>query len=59
MFVRKVIKKNKAAGKTYEYYRLTHSYIVDNKTRQRVVLNLGILEDLPRDKHKLLADKFE
>lgn len=47
------------AGKIYEYYRLTHSYRIGNKTRQQVLLNLGTLEDVPADKHKLLADRIE
>lgn len=59
MFVRKVIKKNKNVGKSYEYYRLTHSYRVGNKTRQQVLLNLGTLENLSKDKHKALADRIE
>lgn len=59
MFIRKVIKKNKNADKTYEYYRLTHSYRVGSKTRQRVLLNLGTLENFSTDKHKALADRIE
>lgn len=59
MFIRKVTKKNKNSDKTYDYYRLTHSYRVGNKTRQRVLLNLGKLENLAEDKHKVLADKIE
>lgn len=59
MFICKVIKKNKNTDKTYEYYRLTHSYRIGSKTRQRVLLNLGKLESLPIDKHKVLADRIE
>jgi len=59
MFIRKVIKKNKNADKSYEYYRLTHSYRVGDKTRQQVLLNLGTLEQLSTDKHKALADRIE
>jgi len=59
MFIRKVIKKNKNVDKSYEYYRLTHSYRVGNKTRQQVLLNLGTLTEVPRDKHKMLADRIE
>jgi len=59
MFIRAVDKKNKQEGKTYRYYRLVHSYRIGDKTRQQVLLNLGSLEDLPREKHKLLADKIE
>lgn len=59
MFIRKVIKKNVKSDKAYEYYRLTHSYRVGNKTRQEVILNLGTLEDFPKDKLKALADCIE
>ncbi|HUX57433.1 MAG TPA: IS1634 family transposase [Bacteroidales bacterium] len=59
MFIRAVDKKNKKEGKAYRYYRLIHSYRVGDKTRQQVLLNLGSLEELPREKHKLLADKIE
>lgn len=59
MFIRKVIKKNKNTEVSYTYFRLTHSYRIGNKTRQRVLLNLGRLEDLPDDKHKALADRIE
>ncbi|NNK23814.1 MAG: IS1634 family transposase [Winogradskyella sp.] len=59
MYIRKVNKKNKNSDKIYTYYRLTHSYRIGNKTRQRVLLNLGKLEDLSADKHKALADRIE
>ena len=59
MFIRVVDKKNRKDGKTYKYYRLVHSYRVGNKTRQQVILNLGKLENLPRQKHKFLADRIE
>ena len=59
MFIRKVTKKNKTSDKTYDYYRLTHSYRVGNKTRQQVILNLGRLKNLPKDKYKPLADRIE
>ncbi len=59
MFIRKVEKKNKNTDKSYLYYRLTHSYRIGNKTRQRVLLNLGKLESISTDKHKALADRIE
>lgn len=59
MFIRKVNKKNKNSDKSYTYYRLTHSYRVGDKTRQRVLLNLGKLEGISTDKHKALADRIE
>lgn len=59
MFIRKVTKKNKNSDKVYDYYRLTYSYKVGDKSRQQVLLNLGTLEGLPREKHKILADRIE
>lgn len=59
MYVRKVTKKNNKPGKSYQYYRLIHAYRIGDKTRQKVVLNLGKLEELSPDKHKLLADRIE
>ena len=59
MFIRAVDKKNHKDGKVYRYYRLVHSYRIGDKPRQQVLLNLGTLEDLPREKHKLLADRIE
>jgi hypothetical protein len=59
MFIRTVEKRNRKEGKAYTYYRLVHSYRVGNKTRQQVILNLGTLEELPRERHKLLADRIE
>jgi hypothetical protein len=59
MFIRAVVKKDKSKQKSYTYYRLTHSYRVGNKTRQVVVLNLGKLEGLEKELHKLLANRIE
>jgi hypothetical protein len=59
MFIRKVIKKNKNGDKSYDYFRLTHSYRVGNKNRQQVILNLGTLEGVDSQKHKALADRIE
>lgn len=59
MYIRKVDKKNKNLDKTYTYYRLVHGYKVGNKVRQQTLLNLGKLEDTPKDLHKPLADRIE
>ena len=45
--------------KVYEYFRLVHSYKIDNKIRQQTIINLGKLEELPKEKHKLQADRIE
>ena len=59
MYIRKVEKKNKNRDKTYSYYRLVHGYKVGAKVRQQSLLNLGKLEEVPRDLHKTLADRIE
>jgi len=59
MFISKVYKKNKNSDKNYQYYRLMRSYRIGNKTRQEFILNLGTLDELPAEKHKLLADRIE
>ena len=59
MFISKVYKKNKKSDKKYLYYRLMRSYRIGNKPRQEFILNLGTLEKLPKEKHKLLADRIE
>jgi len=59
MFISKVYKKNKKSDKIYKYFRLMRSYRIGNKIRHEFVLNLGTLEELPVEKHKLLADRIE
>ena len=59
MFIRGINKKNKDGSKVYTYYRLSHTYKVGRKVRQQTIINLGKLEGLPKDKHKLLANRIE
>ena len=59
MFIRGINKKNKDGNKIYTYYRLARTYKVGNKVRQETIINLGKLDDLPKEKHKLLADRIE
>ena len=59
MFIKKISKPDRTGNKTYTYYRLVHSYKVGNKNRQQTILNLGKLETIPKEKHKLLADRIE
>lgn len=59
VYIRTVHKKNKNSAKVYTYYRLIHAYRIGDKRRQINILNLGKLEDLPKDKHKILADRIE
>ncbi|MDI9562534.1 MAG: IS1634 family transposase [Pseudomonadota bacterium] len=59
MFVKKIIKQNKHSDKQYTYYRLVHTYKIGNKVRHQNILSLGGLETLPRERHKVLADRIE
>jgi hypothetical protein len=59
MFIRGITKKNKEGNKIYTYYRLARTYKVGSKVRQDTVINLGKLEGLPKEKHKLLANRIE
>jgi transposase len=59
MFIKKIDKSNPKKGKVYFTYRLCESYRIDNKVRHRCILNLGKLEDVPREYHKLLCDRIE
>jgi len=56
MFIREVVKKTN--GKEYIQHKLIESYRTNAGPRQKLVLNLGIL-DLPKDKWKILADCIE
>jgi len=59
MFIKQIKKKNKNSDKEYIYYRLVHTYKIGNKPRHQNILNLGKLEQLPRNLHKALADRIE
>ncbi len=59
MFISKVYKKNTKSDKSYMYFRLMRSYRIGNKTRHELVLNLGTLEELPVERHKILSDRIE
>jgi hypothetical protein len=59
MFIKKIDKSSKKTGKVYFTYRLCESYRIDNKVRHRNLLNLGKLEGISREYHKLLCDRIE
>lgn len=59
MFIKKIDKSNPKKGKVYFTYRLCESYRIDNKVRHRSILNLGRMEDVPHEYHKLLCDRVE
>lgn len=60
MFIKSIVKTDKATGKIYQYYRLCESFRIGNKTRHRNILSLGKLEELPSEiDRKILADRIE
>ncbi len=59
MFLKRITKPDRKGKKTYTYYRLVHSYKIGKKIRQQTIINLGKLDELSKDKHKLLADRIE
>ena len=59
MFIKKIVKKDRKGNKSYVYYRLVHSYKVGTKNRQQTIINLGKLEGIPKESHKMLADRIE
>ena len=59
MFIKKISKPDRKGNNIYTYYRLVRSYKVGNKNRQQTIHQLGKLENIPREKHKLLADRIE
>lgn len=58
MFIKKIDKGQKG-GKVYSYYRLCHSIRIGGKTRHDNLLNLGTLEELQVEEHKMLANRIE
>ena len=59
MFIRRVQHTNKKNRKAYATYKLVDSIRTERGPRQRVILNLGVDFDLPKDKWKDLANCIE
>lgn len=60
MFIKKINKKDRQGKLKYSYYRLCESFRIGKNVRQKTVLSLGKLTELPsEDQHKLLADRIE
>lgn len=57
MYIRK--SKERKSGKMYESFRLVESVRIDNKPRQRTVLNLGADFSIPTERHKELCGLIE
>jgi transposase len=59
MFIRKVPHKNRKNRKEYYTYKLVDSIRTERGPRQRVILNLGVGFDLPKEQWKDLANCIE
>ena len=60
MFIKSIVKVNKATGERKEHFRLCESYRVDNAVRHRIILHLGPLEELPdAEQRKALGKRIE
>ena len=59
MFIRKVAHKNRKNHKKYYTHKLVDSIRTERGPRQRVILNLGVAFDLPREQWKDLANCIE
>ena len=53
MFVKPSSKYNKTTKKRYSIYQLCESYRLDGHVRQRLIIGLGKLEELPGDERIL------
>jgi transposase len=58
MYIKTVKKQNKGGKKSYKYLHLVENVRTEKGPRQRLILNLGVL-DIPQDKHKELANCIE
>jgi len=57
MFVKPLSKYNKTIKERYSLYQLCESYRLDGRVRQRVIIGLGKLEELPTDEQKIRLGK--
>lgn len=60
MFLKSIVKRNKATGDIRLHYRLCESYRFDNTVRHHTIIHLGALEELPDvEQKKALARRIE
>jgi len=57
MFVKPLSRYNKTTKERYSIYQLCESYRLGDRIRQRVIIGLGKLEELPTDKQKIELGK--
>jgi hypothetical protein len=58
MYIKKVIKRNKRSQKPYEYLHLVENVRTEKGPRQRLVLNLGVV-NIAKEQYKDLANCIE
>jgi transposase len=58
MYIKKVKKQNPGAKKAYQYLHLVENVRTEKGPRQRLILNLGVI-DVPPEKYKELANCIE
>lgn len=59
MFIRCVTKKDKKSGQSYHSYKLVETVRTNRGPRQRILLHLGSVLDLPQEDYKILANRIE
>ena len=60
MFIRATSQVNKKTGKSYQTHRLVEAYRNQGgKARQRTLLNLGAVFEIPKEHWKVLVDRIE
>lgn len=57
MFVKPLSKYNKTTKERYSLYQLCESFRLDGRVRQRVIIGLGKLDELPTDEQKMRLGK--
>ena len=59
MYIRRTTIKSRASGEPYFTFRLVESIRVEDKVRQRTVLNLGRHFEVPREQWAAFAQRIE
>jgi hypothetical protein len=60
MFLKVILKKQKATGDHVKHYRFCESYRIDNTVRHQTILHLGPLDELPElEQKKALVKRIQ
>lgn len=57
MFIKSIVKTNKATGERKEHFRLCESYRSGNTVKHLTIIHLGLLEELPEPEQKRLLGR--